>query len=101
MSVSTEILWICLAVGGLTYALRVGGFWVMTVAPPGRFLRAWMESIPGAVLIAMVTPAAAQGSLPELAGIAVVLAVSRVWRNDMLSLAAGVGVVAALRAAGF
>ena len=101
MSVSTEILWICLAIGSLTYALRIGGYWVMSVAPPGRFLRAWMESIPGAVLIAMVTPAAAQGSLPELVGIALVLLVSRVWRNDMLSLAVGVGAVAALRAAGF
>lgn len=100
MSVSTEILIICLAVGLLTYLLRVGGYLVMSVAPPGRFLRAWMESIPGAVFVAMIAPAAMSGRIPEIVGLAITVAIAWKLRNDFAAMLLGVASVAGLRALG-
>lgn len=100
MSVSTEILIICLAVGLLTYLLRVGGYLVMSVAPPGRFLRAWMESIPGAVFVAMIAPAAMSGRIPEIVGLSITVAIAWKLRNDFLAMLLGVASVAGLRALG-
>ena len=60
-----------LAIAGMTvasYACRAGGFWAMGFVPLTPRVRTWLESIPIAVLSAILAPGIARASLPEAAG---------------------------------
>ncbi|MCW5881486.1 MAG: AzlD domain-containing protein, partial [Anaerolineae bacterium] len=41
----------------ITYLTRSGGLWLMGRVEPTPRVRAWMRQIPGAILVALVTPA--------------------------------------------
>ncbi len=56
MSLTTTNLLAIVLMGVVTYATRAGGFWLAQRLTPGRFLRAWLEHLPGAVFSALVAP---------------------------------------------
>ena len=93
---STAVLAIaCMALA--TYATRVGGLWLLGRVTLTPRVEAWLERVPGAVLAAIVAPAALSAGIPGvLALLATVLVMART-RNLLLALVVGVGTVWLLR----
>ena len=81
-----------------TYAARAGGLWLVgrvNLSPRvGRCLR----HLPGAVLVALVVPAALSGGVAGLIGAVATAAVAARTGNLLLSAAVGVAAVWLLRA---
>jgi branched chain amino acid efflux pump len=81
----------------VTYLTRAGGVWLMGLVTLSPRLEAWLRSIPGAVLVALVAPTVFTSSVAEtLAALATVLVALRT-RNVLFALVIGVGVVWVLR----
>jgi uncharacterized membrane protein len=81
----------------VSYATRAGGLWLMSIVTPSPRVEAWLRSIPGAVLVALVAPTALTSSLAEtLAALATVLVAVRT-KNVLLAMVVGVGAVWVLR----
>lgn len=89
-----------LAMGVASYVCRAGGFWMMGFVRPTRRVGAALKAIPIAVMGAVLAPAIARASLPELAGFAIAFLAMKLVGNDMLAVAGAVAAVALLRAAG-
>jgi uncharacterized membrane protein len=75
-----------------TYATRAGGLWLMHRTTPSPIVRAWLEYIPGTVLVAIIAPLILQGGVASFVGTTVVVLV--MLRTGHFLLAAGAGVVA-------
>jgi uncharacterized membrane protein len=81
----------------VTYLTRIGGLWLMShVALSGR-LKAWLEYLPGTILVAIVAPAVLNAGLAEAGAALVTLLVAMRMRNVLVSMLVGVGVVLVLR----
>jgi uncharacterized membrane protein len=86
-----------IAMGLVTYATRAGGLWLMARIPSSPRVEAWLNSIPGAVLISIVAPAAlTNGPADALAAFLTALIAAR-SRNLLLSITAGVILALLLR----
>ncbi|MBK8739934.1 MAG: AzlD domain-containing protein [Betaproteobacteria bacterium] len=98
MSERPDYLFLLCALAATSYACRAGGFWLMRFVTVTPRLEAALRAAPLSVMIGVVAPAAVRGSIPELAGLATIVALMR-WRpNDLVATMAGVAVVAGLRA---
>ena len=84
----------------LSYACRAAGFWAMGFVALTPRVRAWLESVPVAVMTAIVVSAAAHGGVPEWIGLAVALAAMRASGNELIGMLAGVIAVALARSLG-
>src|SRR5262249_61822472 len=82
-----------------TYRCRAGGFWAMGFVPLTPRVTAWLESIPIAVLSAILAPAVARASPPEMAGFAAAFLAMRASGNDFVGALSGVAAVALVRIA--
>lgn len=81
----------------VTYLTRIGGLWLMSrVSLSGR-LKAWLEYLPGTILVAIVAPAVLGAGLAEVGAAVATLLVAVRMRNVLVSMLVGVGVVVALR----
>jgi uncharacterized membrane protein len=89
-----------LAMAAATYAVRFAGYWIMTRVPLTPFLRAALEALPGAIIVATVVPLAMRGGLSAWIGIAAATLAMVAVRKDIVALAAGMGAVMAARAMG-
>jgi uncharacterized membrane protein len=83
--------------GVCSYACRALGFWIMGFVPLTPRVRAWLETVPISVMIAMLVGAAARGGVAEWCGLAVALAVMRATGQELVGMAAGVAAVALAR----
>ncbi len=89
-----------LAMAAATYVVRFAGYWIMNRVPLTPFLRAALEALPGAIIIATVVPLAVRGGLSAWIGIASAAAVMILVRKDIAALATGMGTVILVRALG-
>lgn len=81
-----------------TYATRAGGLWVASRFELSERAGAWLDQIPGAILISLVAPAVLTGGLAEsLAAVAVVIVALRTGSLPA-AMVTGVGTVLVLRA---
>lgn len=80
---------------------RTMGFMVMRLVPLTPRVRRILDGLPGALLIAIVVPAAVHGGLTMGAGLAAAFAAALLVRNDFVAVVAAAGVAAGLRAFGF
>ncbi|MEO6889474.1 MAG: AzlD domain-containing protein [Ktedonobacteraceae bacterium] len=81
----------------VTYMTRAGGMWLMGLVTPSPRVEAWLRSIPGAVLVALIAPTVFASGLAEtLAAGATVLVAIRT-KNVLLAMVVGVGVVVLAR----
>ena len=81
----------------VTYATRAGGFWLMGLVTPSPRIEAWLQQIPGAVLVAIIAPTVLASSLAEtLAALATVLVAIRT-KNVLIAMVVGVAAVWLLR----
>jgi uncharacterized membrane protein len=90
-----------LAMGVVTYAMRGGGFWLMSHVTPSARVRRMLETLPGAVVVAAVLPIVVRDGVAAMLAIAAAVLVTLVRRNDFIAVIAGMAVAAGLRAAGW
>ena len=81
-----------------TYATRAGGLWLANRFDLSERAGAWLDAIPGAILVSLVAPTVLTGGPAEaLAAVAVVVVAIRTGSLP-LAMATGVGAVVLLRA---
>lgn len=97
MTIAPEFVWALLAMAAASFACRAGGFALMRFVTVTPRLEAGLRAVPIGVMLGIVAPVAAKGSLPELAGLAAVLAVMKVTGSDLAAALSGVAMVALLR----
>jgi|SRR5215470_7568543 len=92
-----EVLLAFLAMAGVSYGIRVAGFLLASRMHEHPRLRAALDQLPAAILIALVVPLVARGGPAEWLAAALVAALA--WFVDFLlvPLAAGVIAVVLLR----
>ncbi|MGB9963712.1 AzlD family protein [Halobacterium sp. CBA1126] len=88
---------VILAMAAVTYATKAGGFWLLGRVDLSERAEAGIDVLPGAVVVAFVTPVLADGGVPEWVAAAATVAVARKTGSLLASLAVGVGVVLAVR----
>lgn len=81
----------------VTYATRAGGLWLMGRVALTPRVEAWLRNIPGAVLVALIAPAAVAGGAAEMLAVLATVAVMARTRNMLLAMLAGVAAVWLLR----
>lgn len=100
MSVDAVTLMVILAMALATYATRAGGFFIVRRLRMGPFMKAWMGHVPGAIFMALVTPAVIGAGPAGWAGAAVVVLSAYKGLPLVITLGLGVGLVALLRLSG-
>ncbi|MEM8627697.1 MAG: AzlD domain-containing protein [Pseudomonadota bacterium] len=89
-----------LAMAAATYLTRIGGVAIMSVVPLHPRVRRGLEALSGAVLIALVVPAAIDGDWGARVACIVALVAMFVSRNAVLAMSAGICAAIGVRAAG-
>lgn len=90
-----------LAMATATYAMRAGGFWLMSHVTLTARLRRMLETLPGAIVVATVLPIVVRDGLAAMLAVAAAAAAMLLCRNDLLAVVSGMAVAAATRAAGW
>jgi uncharacterized membrane protein len=79
---------VCMAL--VTYAVQAGGMWLMGRVTPSPRVDAWLEQIPGAILVSLVVPTAlAAGAAGAIALLVTVVTAVRSG-NVLFAMIAGV-----------
>jgi uncharacterized membrane protein len=98
MGVEPKVLVAILLMGAVIYAARAGGLWLASRVELSGRVEAWLNYLPGAILVSIVAPTVlTSGPAEALAALAVVLVALRSG-GLLLATATGVVVVVALRA---
>jgi branched chain amino acid efflux pump len=100
MTSEAGVLTAILVMAIATYAMRAGGFWIMSHVPLTPRLRRMLEALPGSVVVAVVLPIIARDGAPAALAIGAAGAAMFVTRSDLLAVVVGMAVAAAVRAAG-
>ena len=90
-----------LVIGAMTavnYAIRASGFFMMGYVPLTPRVRAILNALPGAVVMAIVLPLMVRGGLPAWAAVLIAIALMAWRRNDLLAVVCGMGAAALIRA---
>jgi uncharacterized membrane protein len=91
---------VALVIAGMTivtYLTRAGGFWVMSYLPTSPRLAAWLRALPGALLVALVTPALAREGPTGIAAAGVATLVALRTKSTLAAMLAGLATIVALR----
>jgi len=80
---------------------RTAGFLLMRLVPLTPRVRKILDSLPGAVLVAIVAPTAVHGDLAMVLGLVAAFVATRLTKNDFIAVLAAVAVAAGVRALGF
>jgi uncharacterized membrane protein len=95
----TAYFWLVIAaMTAVNYAIRAGGFILMGYVPLTPRVRAILNALPGAVVVAIVLPLVVRGGLPAWAAVLVSVAIMAWRRSDLLAVVAGMAAAALLRA---
>jgi uncharacterized membrane protein len=78
--------------------MRAGGFLLMAYVPMTGRVRAFLQALPGAVVVALVVPVAVSGGVPATGAVLVSLAMMAWWRIDLIAVVFGVAAAALARA---
>lgn len=97
MAIDGRVALAILGMAVVTYATRVGGLWLMARLPPSPRVEAWLRHVPGAVLAAIVAPAALAAGAAGVAATLVAMLVMRRTGSLPAAMVAGVGLVLLLR----
>ena len=99
-SLATPGIWTAIiAMAVVTVGIRVSGFWLMGYIPLTRRVRAILNALPGAVIIAIILPLAVRGGLAAGVAVLISLAIMAWRRNDLLAVVCGCAAAALVRAA--
>jgi uncharacterized membrane protein len=82
----------------VTYSTRAGGLWLASRFDLSERAGAWLDQIPGAILVSLVAPAVLTGGPAELLAALAVVIVSLRTGSLPAAMVTGVGTILALRA---
>ena len=82
----------------VNYAIRSGGFVLMGYVPLTPRVRAILNALPGAVVMAIVLPLMVRGGLPAWAAVLASIALMAWRRNDLIAVVGGMAAAALIRA---
>ena len=92
-------VWAIIAVmAAVTFAIRAGGFFLMGFVPITGRVRAVLNALPGAVIVAIVLPLAVRSGPAAGIAVSVSLLVMALRRNDLFAVVCGVAAAALWRA---
>ena len=97
MSIDAAFIPLLVVMAVVSFFSRAGGFLLMRYVSSTPAVEAALKATPLAVMVGIVTPAAARGNPPELAALFVVLVAMRVTGNDLVAAICGTAAVAGLR----
>ena len=98
MGVRPEVMLAIILMALATYATRAGGLWFASRFDLSERAGAWLDQIPGAILVSLVAPTVLTGGIAEaLAALAVLIVALRTGSLPAAMLT-GVGAVVVLRA---
>jgi len=98
VGISLEVTLAIILMAIVTYATRAGGLWLASRFDLSERAGAWLDQIPGAILVSLVAPVVLTGGFAEaLAAIAVLIVALRTGSLPAAMLT-GVGAVVVLRA---
>ena len=98
MGVRPEVMFAIILMALATYATRAGGLWFASRFDLSERAGAWLDQIPGAILVSLVAPTVLTGGIAEaLAALAVLIVALRTGSLPAAMLT-GVGAVVVLRA---
>lgn len=80
---------------------RTAGFMVMRFVPLTPRVRKILDCLPGAVLVAIIAPAAAHGDLAMALGLVAAVLAAKVLKSDFFAVLAAVAVGAGVRFLGY
>jgi uncharacterized membrane protein len=83
-----------------TVLMRSCGFWLMGRVPLTARVRRMLEALPGSIVAAIVVPIVAKIGPTALLAVVAAAAVMIFRRNELLAVAAGVGVAVLARSVG-
>lgn len=86
------------AMGLATYLTRIAGYWLVRRFTLRGRVRAGLEAVPGAILIALIAPAVFATGVAESAAAAVALMVAMLRWPMLVALIASAAVAAGIRA---
>lgn len=89
-----------LAMAGVTYLTRVGGYWLVGLTPMTPRLERFLKHLSGSILAAILAPAVVNGDHATPLGVAAAAVVMLATRRAFLALAVGVLVTSLLRLRG-
>jgi uncharacterized membrane protein len=81
-----------------TYVTRAGGLWLASRFDLSERAGAWLDQIPGAILVSLVAPTVLMGGPVEVLAAIVVVIVSLKTGSLLAAMVTGVGSVLALQA---
>lgn len=81
----------------VTVGLKVGGYYVQTLMPPGPRLERFLDALPGCVILSLVVPMALTAGATGVMAVAVAVPVLLKTGNTILATAAGVAAGLLLR----
>jgi uncharacterized membrane protein len=97
MEIRLPALLTILGMAVVTYLTRISGLWLVSHVTLSPRMKAWLDYLPGSVIVAIVAPVVLSTG-PAESGAALVTALVMVrTRNLLLAMIAGVGVVWGLR----
>ena len=99
MTLRPDVLAAILVMALATFLCRAGGYAVLRAFRPPRFVQSMLGHLPGAIFIAFLAPALANGGWMAWAAAGVTVAAQIVFRRIALSMGAGVLSLWLLRAA--
>lgn len=80
-----------------TYATRAGGLWLASRLALSERVEAWLNHIPGAILVSIVAPTVLTGGIADALAAVAVLIVALRTGSLPAAMVTGVGVVVLLR----
>ena len=86
-----------IAASVITYAFRLGGLLLAERLPGSGPLRAFLDALPGTILVALVVPSALNSGWQGLIGVAACLTVYFKTKNLLLTMFSGVFTVYLIR----
>jgi uncharacterized membrane protein len=98
VTIDTGTLFAIILMALATYATRSGGLWLASRFDLSERARAWLDQIPGAILVSLVAPTILMGGPVEVFAAIVVVIVSLRTGSLPAAMVTGVGTVLALRA---
>lgn len=97
MEIRPTVLLVIAGMAVVTYVTKAGGLWLMGKIEISGRIEAWLEALPGAVIVAIIAPSIVTGGAPEWIAAAVVLLVAWKTENILLAMVVGVGAVLTIR----
>jgi uncharacterized membrane protein len=97
MQTSPLALLTILGMAIITYLTRISGLWLIRYMPTSKRFKAWLEYVPGAVIVSIIAPTVFSTNLADVGAAIATLLVALRTRNALLSLIIGVIVVIILR----